>query len=850
MVGRPGKFQPRFTSGELDELIQQNTDLHIYGMGASLMQNVMVVPQGGFRSRHGTLKRGRLAGPTTAAPYVAGTWTLTAPCGGTPANPVTTPPTPLVTTATLVTGRNVVWRVNLTDPATRHISVVDIIGYSISQTATATISVESSPDGVTYTQRGPSHPIDYTVRARRFMVPQASVDGLAWWQIVVNFSVVAPPSEMVTINQLQFWSQPYGTGAGAVSTGVRVRPFDYTVGSSYDVVFTDGTATIYFNGTVVGYVATPYAGAVIAQLNVKQKLDTMLVFHQNYAPLRIMRQGADTEWNWDLVPFTNVPLADYGLIYANGKAAAWDMQFFGFEQSSTSYPMPTGGAHFTLTVNNLITGNILYPYPADYPTLINNIKSALTALGNIQPGFNVLNVSLPNTTIIRIEFDGTGNAGDSWAVSGKGVDKGDTAITANHAVIGKLGGEAIMSTTRGWPACGGFYAQRLLIGGFQGKPNYVTVSVLDDFFNFDTTLLGAEAALVLPLDTQGDEQVLDIHVGRNLMFLSNDAEYWMLDHSFDATVVPQIIFASRNGLAQGVWPVENEARTIYVHRNRGRFFEYAYSYPDQNYISTDISVQSASLVENIVDNALRKATSTTDTNTLFAVKGDGTILGLTLLRGQDVTAFARGVFQTDQVLSVDVNGNFDVNICTQRMVGGLPVQFLETIDATGYLDQAETHTLTPAGTLVTGLTDLEGGSVWALADGYWQGPFTVTGGKITLNFTATNVSVGRWTPPDAKTLPQPRDVAPRTVVRRPARVHTVRCTVVDTTSIAIGANDQPAWNIDLARFGGPVDTPMAPYTGEVVVEGILGYSRDAIVEITQMKPGALTVTGVVVEVDL
>ena len=154
--------------------------------------------------------------------------------------------------------------------------------------------------------------------------------------------------------------------------------------------------------------------------------------------------------------------------------------------------------------------------------------------------------------------------------------------------------------------------------------------------------------------------------------------------------------------------------------------------------------------------------------------------------------------------------------------------------------------------MVTGLPDLEGATVWAQADGYWQGPFVVTGGQIVLNFAATNVTVGRWTAPDARTLPQPRDVAPKTVVRRPARVHTVRLTVVDTTSIAIGANGQPPIDVALKRFGGAVDQPMSqtPYSGQLAIEGLLGYSDDAIVQITQLKPGALTVTGVTVEVDL
>jgi len=851
MVGRPGKFQPRFTSGELDTLIQQNTDLHIYGTGASRMANAMPLPQGGFRARWGTKKRGRLNPPAAALAYNAGTWTVTAPMGGSATGPLQTPPLPLTTTAAFAVGANVLWRLDLTDPATRHVSIIDVIGFFVDDAAlNATLALQYSNDAVNWTPIDIAHAVTGDVKSRRFMTPQGPVDGMRYWRLVLTVTAPALADAHVTISDLDIWSQPYGANAGQVSSAVRVKPFNYTVAESYDVVFTDLAATIYQNGVQVGAVATPYAGPVIGELNVKQKVDTMLVFHDQFPPLRIMHQGSPTEWNWDAAPYTNVPNVDYGGSYGNGVAAAWDLQFFGFEQSSTAYPLPSGGAHFQLTVNNEQTGNILYPNPPDYPTLATNIQTAIQALDNVEPGITVSNVSLPNTAIMRVAFTGAGNQGDAWAISGKQVDKGDCAISATHSVIGQPGGEPIFSQTQGYPACGGFYAQRLLIGGFPNKPNYVVASVQDDFFNLNTTLQEGEAAMLLPLDTSGAEQVIDIHAGRNLTFFTTEAEYWLYDHSLDATVVPQVVLASRNGLARGVEPQENEAKTLYVHRNRGRIFEFGFSYPDQNYISTDISVQSSSLVNNAVDAALRKATSINDINTLFIVLGDGTGLAIQLLRGQDVTAFARNIFGTDQILAVDVNGQFDVNFCTQRQVGGQAVQFLETADTTTFLDQNESRTLSPAGTLITGLTDLEGATVWAQADGYWQGPFTVVGGEITLNFAASNVTVGRWSAPDARTLPQPRDVAPKTVVRRPARVHTLRCTVVDTTSIAIGANGQPAFNVPLNRFGNPVDQPMAPFTGEVVVEGILGFSKDAIAQITQVKPGALTVTGITVEVDL
>jgi hypothetical protein len=90
-------------------------------------------------------------------------------------------------------------------------------------------------------------------------------------------------------------------------------------------------------------------------------------------------------------------------------------------------------------------------------------------------------------------------------------------------------------------------------------------------------------------------------------------------------------------------------------------------------------------------------------------------------------------------------------------------------------------------------------------------------------------------------------VAERTVLRRPKRVHTVKLDVIDTTSVAIGANGHAARDQTLYFAGDATDAPVAPYTGRVSATGLRGFSDDGIVEITQTRPGALQWRGITVE---
>src|SRR5690606_9764191 len=98
-----------------------------------------------------------------------------------------------------------------------------------------------------------------------------------------------------------------------------------------------------------------------------------------------------------------------------------------------------------------------------------------------------------------------------------------------------------------------------------------------------------------------------------------------------------------------------------------------------------------------------------------------------------------------------------------RTVDGAQARYLERVEPGLLLDQAISITNSPASRSVTGLSALEGATVWAIADGDVLGPFTVSDGEIAdIGQVATNVTVGRWTPPYVETLPLPNTIAPQT----------------------------------------------------------------------------------------
>lgn len=658
-----------------------------------------------------------------------------------------------------------------------------------------------------------------------------------------------------------FGNMPGTRSLGEVPAGVaRIRSFTHRRADAYDLVFTAGRADVYgATGAHHATVALALTADQLATFKTVQQLETMVMFHQEVKPIRLRRAGSDTDWTVDDAPFQNIPNFDYGDAYTNGKAAVWSISFF----NATA-----GSSHYVLSVNGVDTQAILYIGVTETDRLA--IEAAVLALPGVSPGVTVTGgvANTPGGTPIAdgnfgIEFSGAGNEGDGWAVSGQFVDKADAAVTSAHLVAGVLGGEPIMSATRGWPGCGAFYGARLVIGGFKGLPNAFLASQSSNYWNLDTRLTTASAPMLVPVDVDGAATILDIHKGRTLDLFTDAGEYWLSGAALDRTVVPTIVLATSIGLTPGVPVVENEGATIYAGlaeadvaaqdaaASGGTLQEFKFDYSQQNYASLNMSVRASGLVADLVDMTLRRGVRATDLAQLWALRGDGLAVVAHLLRGEQITAFTRratdGLFK-----AVNCNDRRQLTFVVERMVGGVATQFVERQEEGLLLDQAVDFDLGAPGVTVTGLAALEGASVWAVADRYVQGPFTVTAGAITLGEPATAGYVGRWTPLRVKTLPQPRDIAPRTVMRRPCRIHTVRVKVLATTSIAIGANDEPPEEFDLSRFGGAADVaPLdAPYSGEVVAEGLQGFSDDGVVEITQLRPGLLTVIGVTVEVDL
>jgi len=609
----------------------------------------------------------------------------------------------------------------------------------------------------------------------------------------------------------------------------RILPFAASDGTAYDLVFGPEYFQVWDAGEMLQEVETIITEPMLAGMTDAQQLDTMIVFHKDLKSQRIKILAAD-DWEIEDAPFRNIPRYDYGDEYTNGEAARWQLRFVGLEDAETIFKITVSG-HDTVSIT----------FNTNTEAMANDIKAKVLALPNVATGIDTITVA----NRVTIIFSGELNIGDAWAVSAVVINKADAAILSSKNVVGVIPGEAVLSDTRGYARCGVFYQQRLFMGGFKSLPNAYLVSMVGQYYQFDERFTEANGPFLVPMDIDGGEAIVRMADNLNMLIFTSEGEYWLGERTVSKTEAPNHVNASRNGAKEGVPVIANEGAALFCHGNGNVLGEMRYTDVDGNFIATDVSLLAPHLINGVIDLAGRKSTNSTSGNLLVVVGADGKVTIGTMLRQQEVTAYAR---MTSDGLAKAVARNSrnevsfiydrDGTMALERMEGGL------------LLDEAVSFDFEVATSDIEDLGRFEGRAVWAIADGDVFGPFTVTGGAITLPAPAEAVTVGTWRAPKVTTLPPSREVGPNTILRRKARIHTVHLSLIDTTSVAIAVNGGTPFDIDLGRYGtvlADVAELDQGFTGVIKIPGLRGFADEPNVSITQVRPGRFTVRSLTIE---
>jgi hypothetical protein len=667
------------------------------------------------------------------------------------------------------------------------------------------------------------------------------------------------------------------SGAG---TAVRMVSFEFSIDDSYMLVFTPGKMYVFKNGTQITNIngsgndfltVAALTSAIIPTMNWVQSADTVIVVHEDLAPLKIVRGAGDSDWTASDLDFVFIPKYAYTLNTDSPQYTITPSATSGnITITASSVTTDTGtaqaGTTTTITLKNATSytsddqcngfsihltggaGSGQYRHISDY--------DATTKVATVYPAFDP---APDGTTSYSIHAFGEDSVDEYFnAINGFGrvriteyvsntsvkayveIPFFDTSALTSGDWELEYGYEEAWSAARGYPRSVTFHEGRLFFGGLKNRPSTLYGSRVSDFFNFNPGESLDDAAVEATLDTGTFNAIVDIYSGRHLQIFTTGSEFYV-PQTLDSPITPSNLIVKHQtsfGTRPGVRLQNVDGATLFVQRQGKSLQEFIYSDAVQAYTSAKISLLSSHLLKSPGEMAVRVSTSTDEGDRLLIVNDDdGSIACYTLLRSQNVIAPSEWI--TDgQFLNIGVDVD-DIYTVVKRTVNSVDVYYVELFDSDTLLDSVKSG---GAAASVT-MDHLEGETVKIIRDGIIEPDQIVPASPFTVTFATaatTSHEVGLNFTPEVKTLPFEPNLPSGSLKGFKKRILEVNAELFKTQSLTIDGKLVPFRQFGTGVFGGAVPE----YTGIKTLPSMLGYTYDGQVTIGQEVPLKMTLLGI------
>lgn len=504
--------------------------------------------------------------------------------------------------------------------------------------------------------------------------------------------------------------------------------------NNYALLFQEGVIRVaHEDGLIPGVsMASDYALDDVYALSVAQVGDLVYLAHKKYPLRKVIRSGAAPDYAWSMVD-----------VRLNQSLSAPAKPAVSFVRDN-----PDDDAPLNYTLNYMVTavdadgveslpspaGSAVGKYPTDW-VVGNHVDLSWAAVeGAVE--YNIYRESAGYYGFIGVAT---------------GLSFQDQNFEADTSMTPKEDWDPFANGNN--PATVAFHQQRMVLGGTRDNPASFFMSRTGDYENFRKSRPLQDDDPVEYMLASGSIDEIKWVIGfGELLIGTSGAEYKA--SSGGASITPndvQINVESYWGSA-GLAPLIIGNSVLHCQRSGSHVRDLHYSWEKDGYAGNDLSLLAPQLVET---HKIRQwAFQQSPGSTVWAVRDDGILLGLTYMQEQNVFAWSRHV--TDgKVLSVVVlSGDEEdaVLMVVEREIAGVRKYFLERlarrfrsddrIEEAFFVDCGITATHAEAVEEIAGLDHLEGAEVAALADGSPEEGHVVKDGKIRLRYPARVAHVG------------------------------------------------------------------------------------------------------------
>jgi len=585
----------------------------------------------------------------------------------------------------------------------------------------------------------------------------------------------------------------------------RFVKFSFNTDQQYILLFSDIELRILRNDVIVDLITSPYTSNHIADIRYTHSGDTIIFTHPEYPVKRLTRNGADNDWTFSNITFTELP-------------------FYRFNRTVTITPSAVTGTGVTFTASD------------DY------FSAAWVGRKFRINGGTVTVTAYTSATVIE------GTIGD--------VDL--TGTDASNAFE-----EWAWSSSKGYPRTCIFFQDRLVFGGTRALPGIIFGSNVSDYYNFADKVKNAttdvyevtdSTAYTFNLTSTEQQSIKDLKAQQNLFVFSTEAESVVTgggDNPITATNV-RAATQSTNGI-NNLPVIDVQGELIFSTRNNKEIRSFVYDYTNDRFNALNKTIFAHHLFVDgkaPIDMAFMRGFKDTQANLLFVVRADGEIAVCTIDQEKNVLGWSRfktnGLFKRVIVVSADHgDGLKETLYALIERDNGTFLEYLTEEDV--FLDCHYVLTSGTAKTNWTGVTGLSGETCSVLADGLVHADTAVNGsGAFELVETAYTVHIGH----EYTSLVETQDIviSIENQIKRVDDIRKVRARVelLDTKSLTVDGYPVP-----LRRLGDDLlDEPLPSFTGLASVTlGGSGY-RSPTLTLSVSSPLPCTIASIVTDIKL
>jgi len=421
------------------------------------------------------------------------------------------------------------------------------------------------------------------------------------------------------------------------------------------------------------------------------------------------------------------------------------------------------------------------------------------------------------------------------------------------------------SDTTGYPACVTFFEQRLVFAGTTAQPQTLFFSRSADYENFDDQYhetVADDDAIVYTIASNQVNAIRFLTATRTLIIGTAGGEFAVNGSGTGEAITPTNILINKqsNHGAANVDGIAVGNATLFLQRAKRKIRELAYNFDVDGYVAPDLTI----LAEHITESGITQMAYQEEPNSIvWCVRADGQLLGFTYQREQQVTAWHRHIFggsfgignavcESVEVLPTD-NSEYQVWVIVKRTIDGATKRYVEYLhnqdfDETddtsfNYLDSQLAYNGS-ATTTISGLDHLEGEEVSILADGATHDDETVTGGKVSLDVSASKVHVGYGYRSTLETLRMESGADDGIAQGKIKRIHGVTARFYNSVGAEIGPDTNNLDRLPFRDSSMSMDEAVPLYNGDKEIFFPSGYDNDARVVIRQNQPLPMTILAI------